>query len=184
MAYKQRGDTLVEVMMAIVILSVVIVGAITIMARGLTAAQIAVEHTQVRFQINTQTELLRFLRDGYLQDPKSPTGQEWVKLFNPSQLYADTAPSSYGGTCGVTPSKRGFYLSQSGSTVQINAFDQGLKPETAAFAGRGLWVEATRSPSGISPAYVDFQLRACWSGIGSNTEQQTVTAVRLYDPAN
>jgi prepilin-type N-terminal cleavage/methylation domain-containing protein len=184
MEYRQRGDTLIEVMMAIVILSIVIVGAITMMSRGLGAAQIAVEHTQVRNQINTQTELLRFLRDGYLQDPKSQAGLEWVKLFNPALLYADAAQSTYSGTCGVTASKRGFYLSQSGSSVQLNTYDPGLKPDTSAFAGRGLWVEATRSPSGISPAYVDFQLRACWAGLGSSAEQQTVTAVRLYDPAN
>ena len=181
---RQRGDTLIEVMMAVVILSVVIVGAITMMSRGLTAAQVAVEHTQVRLEINAQTEMLRFLRDGYLQDPKGTSGLEWVKLFDPAALYADSVPSSYGGTCGVTGSKRPFYLVQGGSAVQITAFDAAIKPVTSALPGQGLWIEATRSPSGISPAYVDFQLRACWAGIGSSAQQQTVTAVRLYDPAH
>src|SRR5689334_16699814 len=45
---KQGGDTLVEVLMAIVIVSVVIVGALTMMSRGLAVAQIALEHSQTR----------------------------------------------------------------------------------------------------------------------------------------
>jgi Tfp pilus assembly protein PilV len=69
MAYsKQRGDTLVEALMAIVIISVVIVGAMTMMSRGLAVAQIALEHSQTRLMINSQLEMLRFARDSYLKD--------------------------------------------------------------------------------------------------------------------
>lgn len=184
MEFRQRGDTLVEVLMAIVILSIVIVGAITMMARGLTAAQIAVEHTQARNAINSQTELLRFMRDGYLQDPTSAVGQKWAELFAPSLLYADGTASSYGGPCAVTSGKRPFFLTTSGSLVQINPFDESIKPAGVAIPGQGMWIEATASPSNITPGYVDFQLRACWAGIGSSAQQQTVTAVRLYDPAH
>lgn len=189
MGYRQeRGDTLVEVMMAIVILSIVIVGAITMMTRGLQSAQAAVEHTQVRLHINSQTELLRFLRDGYLQNPTSATGLEWRELFAASLLYADTAQSSYGGACAVTAGKRPFYLVESAGNVQITAFNPSNLPTAAAQPGQGLWIEATASSTNtagqvITPAYVDFQLRACWAGTGSSAQQQTVTAVRLYDPS-
>ncbi len=186
MAHKsnsQRGDTLVEVLMAVVILSVVIVGAITMMSRGLGAAQVAVEHTQVRLHINAQTEILRFLRDGYLQDPLSPAGQEWLRMF--SGGYVNTTASTFGGTCGVSAGKNAFYLQQSGPAgAQITNFDSSAQPATSATPGAGLWVEATRSASGITPAYVDFQLRACWKASGGAADQQTVTVVRLYDPAN
>lgn len=184
MVRRQRGDTLVEVLMAVVILSIVIVGAITLMTRGLQAAQIAVEHTQVRLSINAQTEMLRYLRDGYLQDPQSNAGQTWASLFAGSPLYADTNPSSYGGPCGVSTSKTGFYLQQSGANVTVQPFNAANKPALAALPGQGLWIEATRSLGSISPAYVDFQLRACWQGSGSSVDQQTITGVRLYDPAH
>ncbi|MGD8374057.1 MAG: prepilin-type N-terminal cleavage/methylation domain-containing protein [Candidatus Woesebacteria bacterium] len=185
MAIKsQRGDTLVEVLMAVVILSLVIVGAITMMSRGLSAAQIAVEHTQVRQSINGQTEMLRYLRDAYLLDKNGSAAQAWESLFSGSSLYANNVPSSYGGACAVTANKTGFYLEQSGSNVNVIAFDSANKPTTVALPGQGLWIEATRSASGISPAYVDFQIRACWQGVGSSAEQQTVTVERLYDPAH
>lgn len=181
--WRQRGDTLVEVLMAMVILSIVIVGGITMMSRGIRAAQIAVEHTQVRLAMSGQTELLRYMRDGYAQDPNSTAGQAWTGLFNGTPLYADNTPSSY-NTCGVTSSKTGFYLQESGPNVQVNQFNPSLTPTTAATVGKGLWVEATRSPSAVTPAYVDFQLRACWLGIGTTARQETVTVVRLYDPAH
>src|SRR3954471_3623107 len=91
----QRGDTLVEVLMAIVVLSMVIVGAITLMARGLSAVQVAVEHTQVRLGMAGQTELLHYLRDAYLTDPLGPAGQIWSGLSTGSPQYADTTPSAY-----------------------------------------------------------------------------------------
>ncbi len=179
-----RGDTLVEVLMAIVVLSMVIVGAITVMSRGLKASQLAVEHTQVRLQINAQEGMLRYLRDNYLSDPTSVAGQTWKGLFGSSPLYADTTASNYNDTvCGVTSGKTGFYLTQSSGVVGVNQFNSGSKPSAYALPGQGLWIEMTRS-TGVSPAYVDVLFRACWSGIGDSADQQAVTAMRLYDPAN
>lgn len=185
MAHKsaERGDTLVEVLMAIVILSMVIVGAIAIMSRGLQSAQTAVEHTQVRFGINEQTELLRYLRDGYLQDRTSAAGLAWAQLFGPV-AYADANVSRLDTACQVTSGKRGFYLENTGGVVVIKAFSATSKPDTSAIAGKGLWVEATLSPASISPAYIDFQIRACWLASGNSAQQETVTGVRLYDPAH
>ena len=179
-----RGDTLVEVLMAIVVLSMVVVGAITLMSRGLKASQIAVEHTQVRMQINAQQEMLRYLRDGYISDPSSTAGQAWSGLFGGSPLYASTTASSYDDTtCGVSSGKTGFYLAQTVGTVTVNQFDANNKPAAYALPGQGLWIEMTRS-TGISPAYVDVMFRACWSGIGDSADQQAVTVIRLYDPAH
>ena len=181
---NQRGDTLVEVLMAIVVLSMVIVGAITLMSRGLKASQIAVEHTQVRLQINAQEEMLRYLRDGYMSDPSSAAGQKWASLFTGSPIYAPTLASNYDDTaCAVTAGKTGFYLTQAAGVVSVNQFDPNNKPASFAQPGQGLWIEMTRS-TGISPAYVDVMFRACWSGIGDSADQQAVTVIRLYDPAH
>jgi prepilin-type N-terminal cleavage/methylation domain-containing protein len=184
MARNQRGDTLVEVLMAIVVLSMVIVGAITVMSRGLKASQLAVEHTQVRLQINAQQEMLRYLRDGYLSDPNSTAGQTWKGLFGGAPLYANTTATNYNdASCSVTAGKNGFYLTQTGGVVGVNAFNASNKPAAYALPGQGMWIEMTRS-TGISPAYVDVVFRACWSGIGDSADQQAVTVIRLYDPAH
>lgn len=170
--------------MAIVVLSIVVVGAITMMARGLKASQLAVEHTQVRMQINSQIEMLRYLRDAYVTDPGSTAGQRWNSLFAGATVYANATVSNYDdNTCAVTPGKNGFFLAQSGGNVNVTTFNPATQPATYALPGQGMWIEMTRS-TGYSPAYVDVLLRACWSGIGDSADQRSVTALRLYDPAH
>ena len=160
-------------------------GAITVMSRGLKASELAVEHTQVRLEINSQLEMLRYLRNGYATDKDSQAGQTWTGLFAGAPTYANTTASNYNDTaCGaVTAGKTGFYLTQTTGTVNVNQFNINNKPATRALPGQGLWIEMTRS-SGISPAYVDIMVRACWSAIGDSADQQSVTVLRLYDPAH
>lgn len=180
MEYKQRGDTLVEVLMSIVVLSMVIVGAFTLMSRGLQAAQIALEHSETRQEVNSQIELLRYLRDQYATNSSSADAATWAGIISTS----NSSPTDYSG-CNVTTAKAGtgFYLSRVGGVVQRNVFDPSQQPPTYATAGKGLWIEAAPS-TGISPGYVDFVVRACWTASGgSGGQQQTVTAVRLYDPS-
>jgi len=178
--YKQRGDTLVEVLMSLVVLSMVIVGAVTLMNRGLQSAQIALEHSQARQEVNSQIELLRYLRDQYSVNSAGADGVTWRNVITSS----NTAATNYDG-CTVTAAKTGtaFYLERVSGVVQRTNFNPALTPTTYATAGRGLWVETTQS-TGVTPAYVDIVVRACWTGAGSSGgQQQTVTAVRLYDPS-
>lgn len=175
---RQRGDTLVEVLMSIVVLSIVIVGAITMMTRGLGASLVATEHTQSRLQMSQQTELLHYLRDNYIQDKTSPLAAAWVNVI---ANYSNTNASQYAG-CTVSPGKNAFYLDQADPANMVKPYNASIVPPTSAVAGQGLWVEATNS-SGAAPAYTEFQIRACWSGPGSSGQQQTITTVRLYDPS-
>lgn len=181
MAYSthtERGDTLVEVLMAIVILSMVIVGTLTIMSRGLAAAQVALEHSQVRLGVNSQMEMLRFARDSYLSNPASPSGLQWSAIVSGS----NTNTITYNNSCNVTPSKQGFYLTKNATQVTRTNYTASA-PQTIAVPGQGMWVETVASAPAVTPAYVDFVIRACWQGSGSAGQQRTVTAVRLYDPS-
>lgn len=180
MASNQRGDTLVEVLMAIVIMSVVIVGAITMTSRGLGAAQIALEHTQVRTSINSQIELLQYLRDEYVRNDQSANAAVWRSIV----IDNNQTNSTYNETCEVTPGKESgaFYLSRTGVTITKQAFNPSLKPATIAEPGTGMWIEAKKSPNAIQPGYIDFVVRSCWQASGSGGEQRVVTAIRLYDP--
>lgn len=179
--YKQRGDTLVEVLMSLMVLSIVIVSAVTLMTRGLQAAQNALEHSETRQAVNSQIELLKYLRDRNAISKVSTDGVTWASIISTS----NTNATDYSG-CTVTAAKAGtaFYLDRPGGVVQRNTFDPSQQPSTFAVPGRGMWIEADPSDAGISPAYVDFVVRACWAGVGSlSGQQQTVTAVRLYDPS-
>jgi prepilin-type N-terminal cleavage/methylation domain-containing protein len=178
MAYKQAGDTLVEVLMAIVIISVIIVGAITMMNRGLTAAQIAMEHSQVRLSVNGQIEMLRYARDRYVENDNEPSANQWEAVIAATNQQA----VNYDSGCAITSGKQAFYMTKSGSQVTRNNYTVS-SPATVAVPGTGLWVESVASAAGITPAYVDFVVRACWQGLGSTGQQRTVTAVRLYDPS-
>jgi Tfp pilus assembly protein PilV len=179
MAYsKQRGDTLVEALMAIVIISVVIVGAMTMMSRGLAVAQIALEHSQTRLMINSQLEMLRFARDSYLKDKTNINALEWQAVISASNTTAIT----YDNTCAVTGGKQGFYMTKNNTQVTRNTYTPST-PAVLPSPGQGLWVESVLSSAGVSPAYVDIVVRACWQASGSGGQQATVTASRLYDPS-
>lgn len=177
--YKQRGDTLVEVLMSLAVLSMVIVGAVTLMNRGLQAAQIALEHSQSRQEVNRQIEFMRYLRDQYSVNSASTDGTTWRTIIN---TFSNTTQTNYDG-CTVTAGKSAFYLRRTGGVVERVDFNASQQPTTYAVAGSGLWIE-TAASNGVSPAYVDVVVRACWQGTGSTGGQQrTVTAVRLYDPS-
>jgi prepilin-type N-terminal cleavage/methylation domain-containing protein len=181
MVSRQRGDTLVEVLMSIVVLGVVIVGAVTLMTRGLQSAQTALEHSETRQEVNSQLEMLKFLRDQYAVDPASADAATWISIITGN----NTNPFDYNG-CTVTAAKAGtaFYLDKSSGPVQKRTFDASQVPLTYATAGKGLWIEGRPSGVGVSPGYIDFIVRACWAGAGSSgAQQQTVTAQRLYDPS-
>lgn len=181
MVRSQKGDTLVEVLMSIVVLSVIIVGSTTLMARGLTAGQNALEHSEVRQGVNGQLEMLRYLRDQYSANSSSSDAATWTSIVTSS----NASPTDYSSGCNVTTTKAGtaFYLNKVSGVVQRTAFNPSLSPTTFAVPGQGMWLEVTPS-SAISPAYIDIVVRACWSAVGSQgAQQQTVTAERLYDPS-
>lgn len=177
MEHKMRGDTLVEVLLAIMILATVIVGSITIMNRGLIAAQTALEHSQVRLAINSQLEMLRQIRDEYARDKTTANALTWKAVIDAAP---DSGTLGYQAGCTSSQPTTDFYLSATATQISRNAYNDAPAPNTP-LAGQGLWVEAKKS-NGVSPAFLDIVLRACWKGIGSSTFERTVTAVRLYDP--
>jgi prepilin-type N-terminal cleavage/methylation domain-containing protein len=179
MAYsKERGDTLVEVLMAVVIISVVIVGAMTIMSRGLAVAQIALEHSQARLAVNGQLEMLRFARDSYVKDRTNVNALQWQAIVAGS----NGTNVNYDGSCNVSGGKQGFYMTKNATQVTRNGYTPATPPAVPT-PGQGLWVEAVTSPGGVTPAFVDVVIRACWQASGSGGQQRTVTAQRLYDPS-
>jgi len=64
----KRGDTLIEVMIAMAILAVVTIVTITMMNSGLNVAERSLELTTARNELNAQAEALRFIHSSYISE--------------------------------------------------------------------------------------------------------------------
>lgn len=71
---RSRGDTIIEVLFAITIFSLVVVSGLSIMNKGVAASQRALEISLVRQQIDAQAEVLRFINSSYISAYNSGIG--------------------------------------------------------------------------------------------------------------
>lgn len=187
---------MVEVLMAMVILSVIMVGAFTIMARGATANQTALEHTQVRMQLNAQSDMLRYLRDSFVNAKAinavgtTPAAATWQQLISDSTL-VNQNEATQSNTC--SPQKSAFYIYKkfgdgaADAAIAYKRYErpQNFVPSTYSQinddgSSDGLWIEAVSSTT-ANPPFIDFIIEACWSPLGIGAQQHTSTLVRLYD---
>lgn len=199
----QRGDTLIEVLFAFSVLSLVIVGAITIMNQGTLAAQRALETTLVREEIDSQATTLRFLHDAYVAayqthttyDASTPAGQ-WKTMTD--SLVA-TSASAFNGTATCPNPPTGSFILNGAQAKYIKGDVTILKQATtfsqvsydslssALKDAQGIWIEGIRSQvstdtNAQNTGYIDFHIRACWSNPGQGPAMTIGTIVRLYEP--
>lgn len=196
-----RGDTLVEVLFAVTVFSFVAVGALSIMNQGTAASQRSLETTLVRQQIDAQAEALRFMHSSYVAaygpgvtfspTDTTPAGQ-WARLTRASDPLVKTEASPFinPDTCPTRPD-RSFIVDT--ANVRILSAAQNIQPATtfaqldrssSPVVGRGLWVEAVRSPTTADgrAGFIDFHIRGCWQAPGLSVPLTLGTIVRLYEP--
>lgn len=80
---KKRGDTLIEVMLAVGIFSMVAVAVVAVMSSGTSSAQTALETTLAREEIDAQAEALRFIQSSYIAEKGDEDGtfaELWGKI--------------------------------------------------------------------------------------------------------
>lgn len=187
-----RGDTIIEVLLAITIFSLVSVGGIALMNQGTAIAQRALEIDLVRQQMDAQADALRFLNRQYLENPD--TSAVWknitAKATSKAQPFNDMID---GSGCKIVDSYNPFALDIKNMTVISN------KPtkDSATYAqvsydvsgtprAEGIWVNAVKS-SDADPTklgFYDFHIRTCWNTPGQSTPITLGTIVRLYEPKN
>lgn len=195
-----QGDTIIEVMFAVAIFSMIAVGSLTIMNQSLSVAQRSLEITLVRQQMDAQAEALRFINQSYIasfqRGAPAPTGiaGEWPNVIVPKVVaQASSFSDMVGTTCPVIPTGAFVVNAQTARVWGNNP-----KPMTAAdpppfsqvrYDGTGtitdaygIWVEAVRSGSVGQLGYIDFHIRTCWNSPGSNVVSTLGTIVRLYEP--
>lgn len=202
-ARKDSGDTLIEVLFAMMIFALVLVSALTLMNQGIAASQRALGITTVRQQMDGQAEALRFLHASYVDAYQSgtttyPVGSpaaEYYKIIQRAQAGGRTSGSPFGGTgpCQIpNDASKDFIINPVLATIQTNANVFEPAPGYAQVTytsgnvlnkSQGMWIEAVRvGNAGASAGYIDFHIRACWDVSGSNVPMNLGTIVRLYEP--
>lgn len=191
---KQPGDTIIEVLLAVTVFSLVAVGGLTIMNQGMNTAQQAVELTQVKQQIDSQAAAIRAAHDAALGD----TPATWDAINRDTGTASSLVVDAPNGTkaCAAIPSSA-FVMNPRTGTVHTTA-PQGMDDSaTIPYAGiwyekvsdttptqvAGIWVESSMAPRFANfPNARDFRIRACWYVPGSPMLKTLETLVRVYEP--
>lgn len=193
---KQRGDTIIEVLFATTIFSMIAVGGLSIMNQGTALAQRSLEITLVREQIDAQADALRFLNHAYVADfgkNGAPT-ERWNSVIAPKAVGQAVPFDSIvaGDQCKLPASDQNPFALNIEKLTTNSPFLK-LTDETGTYAkarydlpiptAEGVWVQAVRSPVITGQTgYYDFHIRACWQSPGETRPVTLGTIVRLYEP--
>ena len=183
---NQRGDTLIEVMLAIAITAIVVVLTITLMNRGTASIRSSIERSQVRSAMQGQVDLLLFMRGYYMADDAvGGFKDKWTNILTNYITTDPLKPGSISDKSGCSPGASTvlpFYLEVSATGLNLAGYSTGSAPEAMAKPGQGMWIEAYRvNGSNSAPNAIDFAVRACWVPFGGGSIQHETTIVRLYD---
>lgn len=195
---KNRGDTLIEVLFATAIFSLVAVGALSIMNQGTATSLRALEITLVRQEIDSQAETLRFLNASYISAYQSGatsysgSAEQWSKIRNKTV----ESVSAFGAGSACEKPLGSFILNTRtatfSSTTTINLAQTYSQvhyndANNVIVAAEGIWIEAVSMdtssyPDQTNASYIDFHIRACWDSPGQSVPVTLGTIVRLYEP--
>lgn len=164
----ERGDTLVEVTVAMAVLGLMLAASLAVINRGLMGVSNAVERTSVWASLSSQAELLRYVFD----DPVA--NEETYKKILKRKLSNNLGQKG----CEIGNGS-GFYLSVGSSTSPVEMYELNQadtakltnnvygQPEAARDKrgnSLGIWIEGDKhdGKDGM-PGYIDFYVRACWT---------------------
>lgn len=161
----ERGDTLVEVTVAMAVLGLMLAASLAIINRSLMGVSNAVERTSIRASLNTEVELLRYIFDDQV------TNKNLVDDIV-SKTKSDLKVESRGCEIGTNS----FTLYDTGNQAEPVAKNEltpddkvaervGGKPGISRQGQHnGIWIEGDKHDvQGDMPGYIDFYVRACWT---------------------
>ena len=181
----QKGDTLVEVLLAMAVFAVVMMIGLSTMNNGMSRALASLQLTMARNTMDSQAEALRFANAAYVSEFRTDGGAVTAGAQGTAtQLDACTRGAS------------AFVLSRSDLSYHSEAITDAVTypriaygtdadsnaitdPSASYRRSEGIWVEKVHL---ANTNYYDFHIRACWSAPGSNVNTTLGTIVRLYDP--
>lgn len=118
--FSSRGDTLIEVVFAFVIFSLVVIITVNAMNAGISNAEASLELSQASNEIEIQAEALRFIHNSYVDDDEFQNEDKsaYVSLWNEIIRHAVDSTSDIPVITGK-PSCDSFYSTYSSDTANI-----------------------------------------------------------------
>lgn len=184
---NMRGDTVVELMLAFAIFSLAAVTTIAILNQGVSIAQRSMEKSLVRQQVDSQAEIVRYIR--------STNDAAWTTLTSNSLLTTNPMPLSSTScpTLASLDSTRSFFITRSATAFNINTIanaSNNYEPPSlhatvdyAASKSRGIWVQVAKAENRSGTASLDaydFYIHGCWDSVGTTVPMTMGTIVRVY----
>ena len=196
---SERGDTIIEVLFAITIFSLVAVVGLMLMNEGTAIAERSLEITLVREQMDAQTDALRYLRDAYVADNGSGgqatttwhdvtarallsgvKAEDFTAIANGSACVPPTIGQAF--TLDITKLNANPILTP---TAKVATYAK-LRYDVSPTSAEGIWIQAVPGINNSSapgqPSFYDFHIRACWQSGGAARPVTLGTIVRLYVP--
>lgn len=209
---KQRGDTIIEVLFAVTVFSMIAVGGLSLMNQGTAMAQRSLEIGLVRDQMDTQADALRYLHNAYIgnygldgaatatiwnnvtEKHRVTKAQDFGEISNGEQCQlppADPSGSQSDGTPFVLDIRKldsdpVLTVNQSSANDTPTYAQVRYPPEVASPKPEGIWMQVVHGDPdgpGGKVGFYDFHIRACWLTPGQHGPVTLGTIVRLYDPA-
>jgi hypothetical protein len=186
---RQRGDTVIELVLAFAIFSFAAITTIAILNQGVAIAGRSLEKGLVRQQIDAQAELLRYIKD--TKDPLWGTITTAHSVAAPMALSPSTCP-----TVSELGDKSFFVAQDSAGNFTVNTLSAAsgnyasaqtyarIDYSVASPRAYGVWLQAVKAENRSSDAGLDaydFYIHACWNTIGSSQPSTVGTIVRLYE---
>ncbi len=198
---REAGDTIVEMVMAFAIFSFAVIVTMGLMNKGIALSQQSLEVSQVRQQMDSQAELVRYMHDTRNAGWTSLVGIDAIPGNGDDRITTTVMPLS-GTSCPtlatfasatyrpffVTPNPAtpgAFVISSLNATSYVLATTHAKVIYPTAVAtppvSQGVWLQIAMAEdqNGTLPAY-DVYIHGCWSTIGQSQPMTLGTIVRLY----
>ena len=195
------GDTIVEMVMAFAIFSFAVIVTMSLMNKGIALSQQSLEVSQVRQQMDSQAELVRYIHDTRNAAWTALVGTDATPGNGDDRITTNIMPLT-GATCPtlatfVSAAYRPFFITPNPSAPgtftisSLNAtsytpastYAKVVYPTTTAPtpASQGVWLQIAlaEDQNGTLPAY-DVYVHGCWATAGQTLPMTLGTIVRLY----
>lgn len=194
-----RGDTLIEVLVAVTVLSLVVTLCYTVMTRSFSYGQVALERNITQNMLNGQISVLR---DIYARAHTGGSAADWTEVS--ARVIDDNGLTAGGNPLGSGP-QRTTVLNSANTACQRNqgAFYFGtnaagtietapsvlptivppatpVRTATYPIYGDGMWIEGYKLVDNNS-VYYDFYIKACWEAAIGGQLQSILTTVRFHE---
>ena len=193
---KERGDTLVEVLVALSVLAIVLVGIFSLMNKGVARVYDSMERVEVRAVIDRQIESLIYARDEYIKSLTAGSSANvydtaaanaWRNIRNNSWVNRVSSVTAVDQCYSTSPPSQAFFIDRAtaigGENVIVaKRLDPGQKGVALNFPepGKGLWIQKRVDSTSPVP-YIDLYIKACWPSTENGSTQYISSIVRLYD---